>query len=127
VVEPKIICRHLVAKKNGADLPVLFRYESWEPFAVALKFPTAKGKPTWWISRDLLFAGLRHDAGEGDVLVHPDDNSIDLTLRSPSGAATLTFDTYELLDALRATETVVPLGAEPFDFDAEIARLGVPS
>jgi hypothetical protein len=122
-----MITLRLTATTLGVNVAVAFRYTASEPFAVTLRFTSVKGRPEWWISRDLLLEGLRYGSGTGDVLIRPWDDGIDITLRSPSGIATLTFDTYELLDALRATEALVPLGQERFDFDAEIARLGVSS
>jgi hypothetical protein len=39
------------------------------------------------------------------------------------GRCVLVFDHNALLNALQKTLALVPLGQEPFDFDAEIAKL----
>jgi hypothetical protein len=116
------ISRHLVATAGDKRFDARLRYTDLDPFAVTLEFT---GQPTWTFSRDLLVQGMVLPAGEMDVLVRPVKEGVEITLRSPSGEAVLVFDHNALFDAIQDTLRLVPLGKEPFDFDAEITRLGV--
>jgi hypothetical protein len=118
------ITGHLVATTQGRRFDARFRYNPADPFAVTLEFA---GQPSWRFARDLLISGMVLPAGEGDVLVRPVKEGVEITLRSPSGELEIVFDHNALFDLLHKTLAIVPPGSEVVDFDAEAAHLGIAS
>lgn len=104
---------------------VRFSYDADDPFAVKLAFADTL-LVVWTISRELLAAGLRGPAGDGDVKITPGDPKVRLVLSSPNGRCALFFHRTDLIEALAATAALVPYGSEAdrIDWDREIARLG---
>jgi hypothetical protein len=114
----------------GTDTPVTTRwsYHAEEPFALTVAFGTDRSRWVEWIfARDLLIDGLTHPAGEGDLSVEPgaDEETLILTIHSPSGSATFELDREDTEDFLDATLELVPAGSESthFDIDRLLAEL----
>ncbi len=110
-----------------------FGYEPDDPYAVWVSFRDAvtEGSPVRWaLSRDVLLAGLREPAGDGDVHVWPSVEEdgrgvVVLDLHSPGGHLVALVPTRELECFLARTVAVVPEGHEArhLDLDALVAGL----
>jgi hypothetical protein len=96
------------------------RYNPSEPFLVAADFGHNN---VWHFSRDLLFDGLNHRAGLGDVAIWPHVRHIENTpwashhvvirLQPPEEASTdITFLRSPIEQFLQRTERIVPRGQE---------------
>jgi hypothetical protein len=112
----------LVGSTQNGRIDAKLRYTSTDPYAVTIEF---HNNPAWTFARDLLITGMVLPAGEGDVLIRPVKEGVQITLRSPCGEAVIVFDHNELFDLLQKTLKIVPPGAESFDFDVEIAKAGI--
>ncbi|WP_258052731.1 SsgA family sporulation/cell division regulator [Streptomyces sp. Ru73] len=108
-----------------------FSYRSDRPFEVRVAF-VSQGRTvaTWVFARELLLAGLRGPAGEGNVRMRPFRDSVGLRrvhieLRAPGSECALTAEATDLAAWVRATSEVVPPGQEGrhLDLDAHLARL----
>lgn len=106
----------------------IFDYVDRDPYLVMFRFHQQTWI-TWEISRDLLIAGVLVGAGEGDVLIRPTMQGIkrvvEITLRTPDGQASITFDHAGLLGFVQKSLDLVPLGKEHIDIDKEIAKSGL--
>jgi hypothetical protein len=105
---------YLVDASCWAELPVTLNYQDLDPYAVSLNVgPEGIG---WQLSRELLQAGTRHPAGDGDVRLWPGrqtpNDQLFVLLRSPSGEALLELSRSAVLDFLWDTQTLVPAGTE---------------
>ncbi|MFB7949292.1 SsgA family sporulation/cell division regulator [Kitasatospora phosalacinea] len=104
-------------------------YDTGDPFAVRFTFHLPGDDPvTWVFARDLLAAGTRRPAGEGDVHVRPVGDGLAevcLVLRSPGGDALLRAAAPPLLAFLARTDRLVPFGRERFtaDLDRKLAAI----
>ncbi|MDJ1136405.1 SsgA family sporulation/cell division regulator [Streptomyces iconiensis] len=106
------------------------RYDGDDPLAVRIVFPSdisLDGEEVIWaFSRDLLDAGLRGPAGEGDVHVWPCglERTV-VELHAGEGVAVLEFRSADLWGFLRCTYDVVSAGTETahLDLDEGIAAL----
>jgi hypothetical protein len=114
----------------GSASPVTTRwsYRADEPFALTVAFGTDRGHWVEWVfARELLIDGLVEQVGEGDLTVEPGDveDTLILTVHSPSGSATFELDRGDTQDFLAATLELVPSGTESthFDIDRLLAEL----
>ena len=105
-------------------------YSAADPFAVCMEMVTGPDDVVLWnFSRDLLSAGTRAAAGEGDIRISPHRVGgvarIRLDLSTPSGQATLEASLAEVVEFLTASYELVPSGAESdfLDVDGLLARL----
>ncbi|HET6710684.1 SsgA family sporulation/cell division regulator [Amycolatopsis sp.] len=118
-----------VRSATGGSTPLRadLRYDSREPYAVALTLHTGRGPVEWLAARELLIDGLHAPAGLGDVRVAPaaDPAVTVVELRSPNGRVALEAGTAEIVDFLYRTCEALPRGEESraFDFDRELAKL----
>lgn len=106
------------------------RYDGDDPLAVRIVFPadiSLDGEEVVWaFSRDLLDAGLRGPAGEGDVHVWPCGlEQTVIELHAGEGVAVLEFRSADLWGFLHCTYDVVAAGAESarLDLDEGLAAL----
>jgi hypothetical protein len=127
---PNAIHQEHIATLHGTDTPITTRwsYQAHEPFALTVAFGTDRSRWVEWVfARDLLIDGLTHLAGEGDLSVQPGvaDDTLALTVRSPSGTATFELDRVDTEAFLDATLALVPAGTEStyFDVDRLLAEL----
>jgi hypothetical protein len=102
----------ILVVEDEPTLPVRTRltFAAQDPLAVTMTFMTADKS---------------HAAGEGDVRVFPDGDSVRLVLHAPSGRAEFLIDPFDLAVFLDETHDVVPRGQEHLvlDVDSVIARL----
>lgn len=107
--------------EHGVDevpVTVELTFRQDDPYAVYIGFPTSVAGVQWMISRDLLIAGVKGRAGDGDVNLMTisgggGDAVTILTLgRRWSDEVTLSILTDELVAFLALTEDVVPVGTE---------------
>jgi Streptomyces sporulation and cell division protein, SsgA len=121
----------LVSPKSELELDATLRYDTDDPYAVRLGFPTAPGREAveWMFARELLAAGLVAPAGDGDVRIWPSpeqgDDQLYVELCSPSGRALFILRRAVLAEFSRRCEELVPPGteAEHLDIDAELDAL----
>lgn len=109
-------------------VPLVLRYDSEDPYAVVLDFPTAAaefagpapagpddgdGEVSWRASRELRWAGVRGPAGEGDFRLVPfDERFTELEFHHPLGVAPALVGTADLCSFLSATADAVRPGTE---------------
>jgi hypothetical protein len=132
----------LVGPQSWTAVPAALVYDSFDPFAVRVRFgeggpddldspydtPEDDGGVEWLLSRDLLRAGLTGPVGEGDVRLWPARGGLDvvfLQLRAPSGEALFELSGAVVGDFLRETERLVPAGQESglLQVDDELSAL----
>lgn len=108
---------------------------TWRPLDAAAVTTTIRNgadRPvTWWISRDLLHAGLTRQVGDGDITIGPllaedddgnvieDPTHIEVALRSPAGIGgnlSLLYLAAALQQFLDRTHQQVPAGAEYYEW-----------
>ncbi|MFJ8671390.1 SsgA family sporulation/cell division regulator [Streptomyces sp. NPDC093589] len=108
-----------------------FSYRSDRPFEVEVAF-IVRGRTaaTWLFARELLLAGLRDEAGEGDVRVWPfrelgGQRRVHIELSTDDSVCELSVRTTELTAWLEQTVAIVPPGDEDryLDMDTHLARL----
>jgi hypothetical protein len=101
------------------------RYDPADPYAVAIAFHTSPKPVEWRFARDLLTDGLVAPAGDGDIRVRPGGTSVFLELRAPTGSATLSAKTDDVVEFLTRTYEIVSPGLEDLgiDFDRELAKI----
>ncbi|GHB68311.1 sporulation-specific cell division protein SsgB [Streptomyces viridiviolaceus] len=109
----------VLGRDRTAPLPVCFRYDRQQPFAVLLELPEpgGLGSARWVFSRDLLQSGLHRPSGEGDVRVWPpcccnDRPDVRMMLRDGSASALLDVPVQPLREWLVSTWEAVPPGDE---------------
>ncbi|MEW1908735.1 SsgA family sporulation/cell division regulator [Kitasatospora sp. NPDC085895] len=102
-------------------VPLVLRYDSDDPFAVVLDFPDppaggrmSGGEPiSWYVSRELLTAGLAGPVGDGDFRLVPVDGGLtQLEFHNRHGVALVQVATDELRGFLADTAEVVRPGDE---------------
>jgi hypothetical protein len=111
-------------------------YDAADPYAVIAGFSIGTGfdrhvaTVRWVFARSLLATGVYEPAGEGDVRIWPCLNARGqavtiIELSSPDGEALMQARSDEVCGFLRATEVVVPSGAETtyLDVDDAITKL----
>jgi hypothetical protein len=131
--EPSVTCdlrlRLLVAGDAALPVPAALRYDISDPYAIHATFHAAGDTVEWVFARDLLAAGLRDDAGLGDVRVWPSSDAgvqvVYISLSSPEGEALLEAPAPELSNFLERTYVTVPAGNEStyLDIDAALTQL----
>ncbi len=108
-----------------------FSYRSDRPYEVEVAF-LSRGRTiaTWLFARDLLLAGLRGEAGEGDVRVWPSGEPggrrrAHIELSTDDSVCELSVRATELTAWLEQTAAIVPPGHEDdyLDMDTHLARL----
>lgn len=107
---------------NGEPMQVNVRYDSADPWCVALTF-VASPPVTWLVARDLLYEGMDAPAGVGDVRITPGESTVAIRISSPDGESRFVCRKFDLLDLLDSTDAVVPFGTESMDWDTELAAL----
>ncbi|KJS56986.1 SsgA family sporulation/cell division regulator [Streptomyces rubellomurinus] len=121
-----ITMRLITGERHTRDLDVAWSYRPDDPCVISLDFRGSGSDAVWELSRDLLAAGVRTPAGEGDVHVSPFDGTRTLiALGGVEGVALLAVRTEELDRFLAATDELVPAGSEHsrIDWDHDLARL----
>ncbi|HEX6921073.1 MAG TPA: SsgA family sporulation/cell division regulator [Actinomycetes bacterium] len=117
----------LVAPGDGSvSLPVVFHYDTEDPYAVHANFRTGQGDGVSWVfARELLTLGVNHPSGDGDVRVWPSWSAgaevVFIGLTSPDGEALLQASTRELVDFLGRTYALCPQGQEREHLDVDRA------
>ena len=115
----------LVGPQSWTEVPAVLCFDVTDPFAVRIAFgdvgdergaaDAEESGIAWLLSRELLHAGLKAPAGEGDVRLWPAHGSSDvvfLHLRAPSGEALFELSGATVAAFLRQTEALVPSGSE---------------
>jgi Streptomyces sporulation and cell division protein, SsgA len=120
----------LVTADDSVPVPADLRYDPADPFAVTVCL-RAHGSPEveWVVAREVLAAGLRTPAGDGDLGVWPStsdgDEVVCLSLSSPDGRALLYGPQDDVALFLTRTYAAVPPGRESsfLDIDGLVERL----
>jgi len=118
--------RLVLGGDRAIAVPATLSYSRDAPYAVTASFHTAEGDVTWVFGRDLLYQGLEAPVGDGDVAVWPctqrDQESLCLSLSSPTGSALLEADIAAVGAFPDLTYVLVPSGSEGqhIDMDAEL-------
>ncbi|MFE2427430.1 SsgA family sporulation/cell division regulator [Streptomyces sp. NPDC059373] len=121
----------ICAPDSGAqDTTAVLRYHREDPLAVYLTFPASVSLDgtdvTWTFARNLLTAGLRAPAGDGDVHIWPyGPRHTMIELRAQEGTALIDLATPDLHTFLSRAYEAVPAGEEVhhLDVDAALAAL----
>lgn len=119
----------LVEPADTLPLQAELRYDSSDPFAVALLLGAdlpAEEVIEWVFSRSLLASGLSKSSGRGDVRIEPaDGHTVHIELSSPSGRAVLSINRDVVVSFLTQTCLLVAPGTESdhLDLDAELRQL----
>lgn len=111
---------------SRVTVPVQFRYDLADPFAVSAIFHVGEGQSVEWnFARELLAAGTHASSGEGDVRISPLGPLLRMVLTSPSGQAILEGPLTAITAFIERSHAVVPPGreAEMVDLDGELAML----
>ena len=101
-------------------------YDSADPWAVSVCFVGSGDEIVWLLGRDLLLAGRYARVGEGDVLVGPAGDGVEIHFRSPAGSLRAVVGARALDTFLAATTALVAPGAETLDRDRLVAALELP-
>lgn len=128
---PESVCVETPGKLSGVgNIKTEFRYDPAHPFTVTMAFPGEHEDDgdvvSWSYGRDLLDAGLKDWAGQGDVRIwSTDTNSVHIKLQSPDGAALFEYDKKVLREFVREVYKQVPRNKETahIDLDAAIDRI----
>lgn len=119
----------LVEPADTLPLQAELRYETSDPFAVALLLGADLPDDDvieWIFSRSLLASGLSDLSGQGDVRIEPvGRDSVHIELSSPSGRAVLAINRNVIVSFLTQTCLLVAPGTESdhLDIDAELTQL----
>jgi len=122
----------LVVPEHGAvPLVASLDYCADDPYAIKMAFHVGTDEPVEWIfARELLAAGLKSAAGEGDVKVWPEDpdgdaDVLNIALSSPFGEAHFEAPLRATAEFLRSTYGIIPAGCEGdfIDVDSELEEL----
>lgn len=106
-----------------------FHYSDLDPYAVGITFHIPAGEVPWVVARSLLRRGLSEPAGDGDIRLWPalDEGRgmVRMAFHSPEGRLQVGVRSSDLLSFLTRTWELVPVGAEPeqFDLDELVASL----
>ncbi|MFF3763199.1 SsgA family sporulation/cell division regulator [Streptomyces sp. NPDC001922] len=130
VIDQAVQAGLITAEAQVLDIPAVLRYRRDDPLAVRICFPPraslAGSDVAWVFARDLLAAGLKEPAGDGDVHVRPfgADTTV-LEFHATVGTAMVRMDSADLRRFLQRSYLVVPAGQESaqFDLDSELAAL----
>lgn len=112
------------------ELAASLGYDTTDPFAVWITFPSPTGAVRWAMSREVLLQGLTDPAGSGDVEVWPSVDPmgrewVAFEFRSPDGRLIAQADTNDVQRFLTLTLAAVPAGTESdhLDIDAVVEGL----
>ncbi|MEV6468200.1 SsgA family sporulation/cell division regulator [Kitasatospora sp. NPDC051702] len=122
----RITMRLMTGDERSRDLDVDWSFRADAPHTVDLDFGSYQAGSVWTLSRDLLIAGLRAPAGEGDVHIELfDDTRVLIALAGAEGIALLAASVDAVDGFLAATARVVPPGSEHtrIDWDQGLADL----
>ncbi|MDT3400537.1 SsgA family sporulation/cell division regulator [Streptomyces sp. B1866] len=130
IIDQAVQARLIASTPEARAIPAGLHYERQDPFAVRVSFPPAASldgtEVDWVFGRELLAAGLRGPAGNGDVHVWPcgPERTV-MEFHAPEGMAMVQFDTADLRLFLFRSYAVVPEGDEDaeLDLDEELAAL----
>lgn len=116
VIDHAVQARLIVQSPTDRPLAAALRYDDLDPLAVQIVFPAEASldgtEVTWTFARELLDAGLRGPAGQGDVRIWPDGLGRSVVeLHSAEGVAVLEFRGADLRRFLRQTYEAVPAEA----------------
>lgn len=117
VIDHNVHARLITRASSPSPLTAELRYSPADPLAVQVRFPPESSldgvEVVWTFARDLLAAGVRTLAGEGDVQVWPAGPAHTmLELHGSEGVALIQLDTGTLRRFLRAAYGCVPKGRE---------------
>jgi hypothetical protein len=124
-VAAEVGLRLVVPEHGGVPLTASLCYRGDDPYAIRMSFHVGMEDPVEWLfARDLLTAGLRAPAGDGDVRVWPapaqdDQDVLNISLSSPFGHAHFEASLAALSGFLLRTFEVVPSGRERDFIDIE--------
>ncbi|NGO68310.1 SsgA family sporulation/cell division regulator [Streptomyces boncukensis] len=126
VIEHNVKAQLITRPPATRPLAATLHYDPADPLAVRILFPSDisldGGDVAWTFSRDLLDAGLRGPAGEGDVHVWPCGlEQTVIELHAGEGVAVLEFRSADLWGFLRCAYDAVPVGREDAHLDLEEA------
>src|SRR4029077_13505490 len=120
----------VVPQQTIVPLVASMYYSGSDPYAVRMAFHVGMDEPVEWIfARDLLAAGLKESAGEGDVRVwpgYPDGHEVlNIALSSPFGQAHFEAPMAATADFVHRTFSVIADGREDefIDLDGELDEL----
>jgi hypothetical protein len=107
----------LVGPQGATPAEAELRYDTADPYAVAIVFTVHGREVVWVFGRDLLLQGVSEPVGDGDVQVLP---SIDadgraqvlVSLTAPTGQALVEARARDVLDFLALTTQAVWPGTE---------------
>lgn len=129
-VSTELELRVVSPRQTPLPLPASFSYSREDPYAVHVAFHVGEGKSVeWTFARDLLSMGIAGREGLGDVRVWPsagpEGSVLNIGVRSPFGEAHFEAPTNEILDFVRRTCQIVPVGEESdhLDFESELTDL----
>jgi len=132
-VAAEVGLRLVVPEHGGVPLTAGLCYRGDDPYAIRMSFHVGMDDPVEWLfARELLIAGLRAPAGDGDVRVWPaparDQDMLDvlnISLSSPFGHAHFEAPLAALSEFLVRTFEVVPTGRECdfIDIESELRDL----
>jgi hypothetical protein len=129
-IDQSVQARICAPGARDRDVTATLRYHHDDPLAACVTFPAAVSidgvEVTWTFARNLLAAGLRGPAGDGDVHVWPcgPDRTM-IELRAPEGTALVEIASASISAFLSRAYEAVPAGHEvcDFDFDAALTTL----
>jgi hypothetical protein len=121
---------------NPIGINVKMNYDSRDPYAVEFNFLQEPNPIKWIFGRELLDDGLKAKSGElvgeGDISIGTDiavngDEEREVAvigLSSDNGAAVLEVDKNVIVDFLKKTQNIVPMGEESkwYNLDKEIKK-----
>ena len=107
----------IVPDHEAVPLVASLFYSADDPYAIRMAFHVGTDEPVEWIfARDLLAAGLKGSAGEGDVRVwpgYPDGHEVlNIALSSPFGQAHFEAPMAATADFVHRTFSVIADGGE---------------
>ncbi|WFB06716.1 SsgA family sporulation/cell division regulator [Streptomyces sp. LX-29] len=130
VFDQAVQARLIASTPEARAIPATLRYAPEDPFAVRVSFPPAASLDgdgvEWVFGRELLAAGLRGPAGNGDVQVWPCGRERTmLEFHATEGVAMVQFATDDLRRFLSRSYELVDEGSEGglLDLDRELSAL----
>jgi Streptomyces sporulation and cell division protein, SsgA len=124
----------VIPERTALLVPASFSYSHEDPYAIHVAFHVGEDKSVeWTFARDLLSTGIMGRRGIGDVRVWPSAGAegraprsvLNIEIRSPFGEAHFEAPANEILDFVRRTCQIVPVGKESdhLDFESELTDL----
>lgn len=107
--------RLILGDEAALPVPTALSFDPSNAYAVRIVLTVAEHDVAWEFSREILDAGMRGEAGLGDVQVwagHGPTGRTFIRLSSPGGTALLAAPTAELAEFMDRTYMVVPAGTE---------------